>query len=441
MIKRAFNKLWNNERGNVLIIAGAALPLLVGSAGLATDTIQWTLWKRQLQRAADSAAIAGVYQRVQQDTQAAVDGAVANDLSPTSVRMTFVDRTGLTLNAGSPLNELLADDLAVPDIRNRVRVTLETQKALTFSSMFMATPPVIRAVATAASVPGADEYCVIGLDPSATAIGIEVSGSTDIDMGECSLIANSRHANRAATNNGNGSTLKAKSMAAVGGVQNSASWDVDHYYPSSSPVIDPLLSLPVPAACNKSITVGKKDFPINRTTQGDAGQVVCINGGLDVQGTMTLAAATYVINGGDLSMNATGTKLSCVGCTIILSNLANPALTGNISLNGGTLDLVAPTAAGTYQGVALFQDRRAPDDGKVGTNKINGNSSSGVVGAIYTPSRSLLYNGGGKLTATCVQIIARRVTFSGSSKIQLSSDCGDAVPGPIGGGTVVRLVA
>ena len=32
-------------------------------AGLATDTIQWTLWKRQLQRAADSAAIAGVYDR------------------------------------------------------------------------------------------------------------------------------------------------------------------------------------------------------------------------------------------------------------------------------------------------------------------------------------------------------------------------------------------
>ena len=41
-------KLWRDRRGNALMIAGAALPLLVGSAGLATDTIQWTLWKRQL---------------------------------------------------------------------------------------------------------------------------------------------------------------------------------------------------------------------------------------------------------------------------------------------------------------------------------------------------------------------------------------------------------
>ena len=58
-----FKKLRRNQRGNVLIITAAAMPLLVGAAGLATDTIQWVLWKRQLQRAADSAAIAGVYER------------------------------------------------------------------------------------------------------------------------------------------------------------------------------------------------------------------------------------------------------------------------------------------------------------------------------------------------------------------------------------------
>jgi len=56
-------KIWRDKRGNALLIAGAALPLIVGAAGLASDTIQWTLWKRQLQRAADSAAIAGVYDR------------------------------------------------------------------------------------------------------------------------------------------------------------------------------------------------------------------------------------------------------------------------------------------------------------------------------------------------------------------------------------------
>ncbi|HEU5482223.1 MAG TPA: pilus assembly protein TadG-related protein, partial [Sphingomicrobium sp.] len=47
-------RLWRDRRGNALVIAGAALPFVIGAAGLATDTIQWAMWKRELQRAADS---------------------------------------------------------------------------------------------------------------------------------------------------------------------------------------------------------------------------------------------------------------------------------------------------------------------------------------------------------------------------------------------------
>ena len=43
-----FGKLMRSKRGNVLAIAAATLPLFIAAAGLATDTIQWTLWKRQL---------------------------------------------------------------------------------------------------------------------------------------------------------------------------------------------------------------------------------------------------------------------------------------------------------------------------------------------------------------------------------------------------------
>src|SRR3954465_9466718 len=76
-----FRKLFKNKRGNTLAIAGACLPLIVGAAGLASDTIQWTLWKRQLQRAADSGALSGVYTRIQTDTQTEVEAAVTHDIS------------------------------------------------------------------------------------------------------------------------------------------------------------------------------------------------------------------------------------------------------------------------------------------------------------------------------------------------------------------------
>ena len=41
-------KLIKDKRGNTLVLAAAFLPVLVGSAGLATDTIQWALWKRHV---------------------------------------------------------------------------------------------------------------------------------------------------------------------------------------------------------------------------------------------------------------------------------------------------------------------------------------------------------------------------------------------------------
>src|SRR4051812_49936378 len=74
-----FKRLIKVRRGNTLAIAAACLPLIIGSAGLASDTIQWTLWKRQLQRAADSGALAGVYGQLadQTGTTGGCSGSVA----------------------------------------------------------------------------------------------------------------------------------------------------------------------------------------------------------------------------------------------------------------------------------------------------------------------------------------------------------------------------
>src|SRR5947208_10060444 len=91
-----FGKLWRSKRGNALAIAAACLPLFVGAAGLASDTIQWTLWKRQLQRAADSAAISGVYTRV-------AAGGTTTDVSTTvSHDLTLNPHTFYSLKSGFP---------------------------------------------------------------------------------------------------------------------------------------------------------------------------------------------------------------------------------------------------------------------------------------------------------------------------------------------------
>nr|WP_294848306.1 pilus assembly protein TadG-related protein [uncultured Sphingomonas sp.] len=447
---KAFKRLWNEDRGNILVIFGAALPLLVGAAGLATDTIEWTLWKRQLQRAADSAAIAGVYTRIATDTQAAVEGSVNDDLA-------LNYRADVDRDAGYPITTRLAND---GDKRNQVQVVLQLHKSLPFSSMFMASAPRIRATAIAASVPGADEFCVLATDSSVGSVGIEVTGSTRLDLGNCSLMTNSRNPNTAASNGnagggnaGSNSWVHAKSLAATGGVKYSNSWDVSDYDPNSPSIADPYASKSAPSQsdCTKTVTA---DMSKNQTyssgvqdrTSGanadTAGDVVCFSGSeVKVQGELKLqSGVTYVIDGGDLTMSSTSSKISCGGCTIVMTNFSNPAATGNVKITGGTLDITAPTT-GPYAGMAIFQDSRARDSGTSGQNVIQGNNGASVTGALYFGNRSLTYTGGSDTVFACLQIVSKRVTFTGNSAMRTASDCPGRGYGAIQGGRRVRLVA
>ena len=117
-------KLWRDKRGNTLMIAGAALPLMIGSVGLATDTIQWALWKRQLQRAADSAAFAGAYSRFQDESSTT---GVTRDLANNN-------HLWVPLLTGYPQVSEPADTATFV---RAVEVRLAVQQELGFSSMFM----------------------------------------------------------------------------------------------------------------------------------------------------------------------------------------------------------------------------------------------------------------------------------------------------------------
>jgi Flp pilus assembly protein TadG len=447
------SKLRRDKRGNVLILMGAAMPLLVASAGLATDTIQWALWKRQIQRAADSAAIAGVYERMRASGgTSGVPDAVTKDLE-------YNQQTGMDLHNSIPTTCSTGTTTALgcpadvgTDRRHQVQVTLEVQKPLTFSAMFMSGAPVIRATSTAASVPGGDEYCVIGLDRRADKTAITIGGSTTVNMGNCSAMSNSSHPSAAATNVGESANgiFVAKSLAAVGGVAYSRRWTVESYDPGTPAVQDPYgpdsgRELTIPSTCTGTTTIANgadrrtTDAPVNGVRK-----TICVTGGISVNGNNTtqLGSATYVLNGGDLSMSSANSAITCNGCTIILTHPTTPASVGNIQITGGTLSLIPPTT-GPYRGIAIYQDRRATDNNSNSPqNRINGNASSNVQGVVYTPGRSLSMLGGGSLTApVCLQVIGKRVTFTGNSYIKLSSLCGGYGMDPIAAGRLVRLVA
>ena len=402
MIKRAFNRLWNDKRGNILAIAAMVMPLVVGAAGLATDTIQWTLWKRQLQRAADSGAIAGVYDRESH----------ANSTSNTNAAV--VHDVELNRHMAVALN-------AVPTVTypanttimtNQVQVVLSVQQRLPFSAIFMSVVPTITATARAASLPAGGEACMQARDTSTTT-GLEFSGTADIVMPDCDLFSNSAGSDTSVAK-GN-SKVSANSVGGVGGIKSSNNFKVGAYRPYSPPMADPLAAVTPLAAdmvCGSGSNARLDDTTNFSTLPTGTNCFSALDVGSNKVINVPANFGPIYINGGDARIQGT---FNCVGCTIVLTNKTASSPIGNVTSNGNAdakINITAPTS-GPFLGVAIYQDRRAADCSNC--NKINGNSSSIITGAIYFPSQELDYNGNGNDVATCTMFIGKRLKFTGTS--------------------------
>ena len=410
----SFKRLWRDRRGNALAIAGAALPLVLGSAGLASDTIQWTLWKRQLQRAADSAAMAGVY--------AIASGRAVGNCTNISTA-TYVNPVAYDLRK----NYRVVGITPVCDLRNppaaggftadnnAVRIELNIQKRLAFSGLFLSTVPTITARSTATIVPSGD-YCVISLEDQAVT-GINATGSTDVNLG-CGMITNSTSMTAAVATGS--SEVTASPIAAVGGIPASTHWGTGTVLqPFTLAQDDPFGNVPAPTP---------SDFPTGAcpsvTVNPNSSQTLnpgCYSS-LDFKGNVTLNPGVYILDGGSLTTNSQAT-VSCNGCTFVLTNrsTSSTATIGGVNMNGGAnVNLVAPTTgcvlgtAGCYDGILIYQDRRATVDN---AQMVNGNSSSMFEGALYFPRAELTFNGTSGMNTNCLQIVSKKVKFTGNSAV------------------------
>ena len=425
-----FRKVLRDKRGNALVIAGAALPLIIGSAGLASDTIQWVLWKRQLQRLADSGAIAGVYAR-------AAGKSIGSCASINTA--TYTDPVAYDIRKNNAIGVTPTCTATVttwPNTTNAVNVHLEMSKPLSFSGFFMSTAPTIEANATAATVQ-TGVYCVVSLE-STSATGITATGNSTLNLG-CGMITNSTSTNAAIATGS--SEVHATPVAAVGDIQESDNWNGADLLPFTVAQADPFAGVNVPAftACqgaSNKININNPHDTLDRST--DTG-VQCVSD-ISVSGTLKLGSATYIIDGGNFSAGAQA-HISCTGCTIVLTN-SNGSLTAPIgsitSINGGAeLKMTAPDDdANPMNGILFYQDRRAASGT---TNSINGNSDSVLSGAMYFPNQVLDVNGTSNLKFTCAQFVAKNVNFSGNGSITNTCDAGygdDTIMGKH-----VRLVA
>ncbi|OYW15485.1 MAG: hypothetical protein B7Y82_03975 [Sphingomonadales bacterium 32-65-25] len=409
-------RLQASRQGNIATLTALMMPVLIGSAGLASDSIQWTLTKRMMQRAADSGAIAGAFQLSQSSTLSVVRAAATGDINRNDgFRMTVTPVINSPATSGS-----------FRDAASAVEVILATDMNLPFTGLIMRGPIRISARAVA-EVVGNGDYCVLALENTDTP-GIPIGGSATVNLG-CGMMSNAP-SNTSIIANG-ASSVTASPVAAVGLVPpgNYTTGTVRESY--ALPLRDPYRNLPDPI----NISSSNNDARVqpNRSSTFSAGTYRNI----DVSGTATFNPGVYYVTG---SVNfGSQANVTATGVVFILTATNAASNTSNIatvSMQGGArLNMTAPST-GTYAGILFYQDRRASN---MATNIINGNSSSLLQGALYFPRQELQMNGTNGMNTRCIQIVARRIDWRGNAAIQ------NVCPANSGAssfkGTQIKLVA
>ena len=387
-------KILRDESGQTLIFVALSLTCILGFVGLATDVGTMFHAKRDLQIAADAAAVAGAAELPYGTTDMTT---AAQDASAQNGVTNGVNSAVVTVNTPPKSGVYLG-------LAGYVEAIVSQPQPTFFMQLFKRTSMTVAARAVATN--GASNGCVYTLGTSGT--DILMNGTVSLTAASCSIIDDSSNASSALLANGS-VTLDAQSIGVVGGVLNNGSNSLTPTPVTGIvPVSNPLAFLtppPNPGGCVSGVVLqnGISNSYGNGTTfrlpQG------CYNG-VTINGspTVTFSAGVFYMTGA-VVVNGTPT-VDGTGVTIYLAT-SSASFTDNGTT---TLNLSAPTS-GTYNGILFYQN---PSD--TNTLTINGSSSSSLKGIFYAPTANLVVNGSGS-TDFYTSFVVSSLTFNGTGTL------------------------
>ena len=429
--------LWSDARGNALMLTVLALPVMIGAAGLGVHTMQLAHVKRELQREADSAAMAGAYSLYQDQGNSAATAQANKALTQNAL----VPGATSTITPGAYTSGSITYTSAM-----YVRL-VSTQPTALMALLGMSTSTV--AAEARAAVVSDGKVCFFAKE-NGNNTGITFAGNSTLDLG-CGAGTNSI-SNNAVNVNGQ-PTVRVSPIVAMGGIPSSTAYaSGTMLMPNHSALTDPLAgnnydpttSDVSNGKCKNGSNWNVIDVASGTTVDSSSGSPYAPGcyGTINVQGTLTLKPGVYYLangaNNAGLQVGAQG-HLTCMGCTFVLTsttpNNANSFAT--MDINGGAEVDLSPSTSGTYNGITVYRDSRAAASNQC--CQVNGNSYSTLSGAFYFPNDTLTFNGTSGMSLTCFQMVAMRLSFSGNATITNTCD-------PPGGAskwsvTAVRLIS
>lgn len=538
-IRRVLSDLRHNKSGNAMLLVALGTPVLIGTSGLAVDSAQYYMWKRDLQYSVDQAALAGAWARTTTGTQSSYQSRATQEYNANIQNTADFDGNGPTVTLGNWNSTTGA--FTASSSGTAVKVTASATKTLPFTNIVTGRGVTVSvsAIATASQAGNAitttTTYntltaCMIALNPTAygaftiggnatgsvgcggaalsndPSAAIRENGNPDATFGqlvatggiEYSLLDNvggdplKLKSNTVglvdplgtlATPTGNGIT-RAYSCPAVTagtptiysatqllrtkitytykkgkyastampitytsgtgylpdsdnnpGVTTTISRTTSAYTASGPTQAGPTAGTPVAVAGNNTSTIWRTATTTTWTTisnpQTSPGVPANDGTAKPLPGTYTdisIACKTqfqpgiYVINGTiDFSQNQTVTGNNVLFVMTNANRIQNINSNTNLAFSGITASLLMSdygynsTDAAKLAGM-LFFDTLSTDQ-----IKFNGNSTTNFNGIIYTPHRTLWFNGTSAVSGACMMLVADKLMIDGTS--DMSSFC------------------
>ena len=418
---------------------------MLGILGLTVD-LGWSYYRRNVaQSAAEAAALAAAYAAQSSSSNniscgahsVVCQGATACPSSPTSPPTTNIGTGCLYakangfLNSGSQTVQIAANTTSpAPSVAGVavdywVTATITETNPTLFSGLLGNTSGTVAVQATAAVVQPVTQTCVYVLSPHGSQ-ALMISGSNSFLTTGCGVYVDS-DSSTAITVNGQ-AHLTAPAISVVGNYS-ACNNGQDCFYSPNLPktgqaaVADPYASLPTPAYSGCDHTNENVNQGIAVLTAG----VYC--GGITISGNaiVTLAAGTYILNGGGLQINSSNATVTSLG-GVTFFNTSNGYTYAPIVISGQpNVTLTAPLA-GSYAGVLFYQDRSVISTSQ---NQIDGGTTAHLTGSLYFPTTPLTMSGGSTSGPYTGTIVASTLTINGGSYESLTGSITGATPTPI----------
>jgi Flp pilus assembly protein TadG len=351
-IRRIVRGLKQSTSGNATMLVAIGMPILIGTSGLAVDSAQFYLWKRDLQFAVDSAALSAAWARTNVGTQSTYQARASQEYNA-NIQVPGPFDTGPTTTLG--VYDSAANTFTVTNSSpNAVRVKASATKTLPFSNLLIGRSITVAVQAIATSVPPGNTVtttttlntlsaCMVALNPTAQGAFI-IGGNASGSVG-CGGAALSTDPAAAIRENGNPSATFGQ-LVAGGGIEYSLLNNVGG---------DPLKL--------KSNTVGMVD-PVGSLVQPTGNGISRVyscptaNPGSPAVTTYTATqklrtVTSYVYKKGNNAGTATVITPAYTGTGYLANSDDNPGVTSSVSRTTSAYVASGPTQVGPTVGTAV----------------------------------------------------------------------------------------